>query len=198
MPDNNNRRLRPTSLPIEPRGAGGADEIPGRRAELAEEIVDALLSVGADDPALALSRADALGLVTLGDSWSRMEVDTRPGVLWVLHLLRAWLHFHGQEASRFYQAGTALAPVQEVVAGTPDLPTADELSALGDTLLTTAYGGNLAGAADRAAALLRVIASGGALLAADDELSQQQAVRARQGAERLAAGAAFCRRDESD
>ena len=194
MPDTPRPR-RPASLPVEPTAPGGPDDVPGRRAEFADRIVDALLTVGQQDAALALRRADDLGLPQLGEAWSGAEAGSRAAVLWRLHLLRTWLRFRGAEAARVLRAGRGMAPVEDVVAGVPEAPSPAELADVGERLLLVAYGGALADAAERAAALLRVVACGQARLAESDRTGLLQAVRARESADVLAAGASACRQD---
>jgi hypothetical protein len=152
-------------------------------------VVDALLTVGRRDAALAVQRADDLGLPQLGEAWSAAEPGSRAAVLWRLHLLRTWLGFRGSEAARLYVAGREMAPVEAVVAGVPDMPTAADLGEVGEQLLLAAYGGSLPDAAERGAALLRVVACGQARIAGADRRALEQAVRARESADVLAAGA---------
>jgi hypothetical protein len=159
-------------------------------------MVDALLTVGRQDPALAVRRADDLGLPQLSEVWSTAEPGSRAAVLWRLHLLRTWLRFRGAEAAAIYLAGRGMAPVEDVVAGVPDAASAAELGEVGERLLLTAYGGSFADAAERGAALLRVIASGQAHIAGDDRRALQQAVQARESADVLAAGARAYRAED--
>lgn len=195
MPDAQRPR-RPASLPVEPTAAGTPEDVPGRRSEVADRVVEALLTVGRQDPALAVQRADDLGLPQLGEAWAAAEPGSRAAVLWRLHLLRSWLRFRGAEAVTVYVAGRAMAPVEDVVAGVPEMPTAAELGEVGERLLLAAYGGSFADAAERGAALLRVIASGQARVAGDDRRALQEAVRARESADVLAAGARAYRAED--
>jgi hypothetical protein len=176
---------------------GGPEDVPGRRAELADRVVDALFTVGRQDPALAVRRADDLGLPQLGEAWSAAEPGSRAAVLWRLHLLRTWLRFRGSEAATCYLAGRPMAPVEDVVAGVPEVPTAADLGEVGERLLLAAYGGGFANAAERGAALLRVVAAGQARIAGADRRALQQAVRARESADVLAAGARAYRAEGS-
>jgi hypothetical protein len=156
---------------------------------VADRIVEALLTVGRQNPALAVQRADDLGLPQLGEAWSAAEPGSRAAVLWRLHLLRTWLRFRGPEAVAIYLAGREMAPVEAVIAGVPEVPTAADLGDVGEQLLLAAYGGSFADAAERAAALLRVVASGQARLAGADRSALAEAVRARESADVLATGA---------
>jgi hypothetical protein len=195
MPDAQRPR-RPASLPFEPTAPGGPEDVPGRRSEVADRVVDALLTVGRQDPALAVRRADDLGLPQLAEAWSAAEPGSRAAVLWRLHLLRTWLRFRGPEAVAVYLAGREMAPVEAVVAGVPDVPTATDLGEVGERLLLAAYGGSFADAAERGAALLRVVASGQARLAGHDRQALAEAVRARESADVLAAGARAYRSEQ--
>jgi hypothetical protein len=186
MTDDAARFRRPASLPQQPPASPAPDSSPGRRAELAEDIARALLTVGRDDPALALRRADDLGVVELTEAWSGSESGSLPDVLLTLHVLRTWLHFRSTEARLLYETGRHAEQVSEVVAGLPDTPTTDDLAGFGETLLLLAYGGRLAAAADRAAAFLGIVAAGREQLAdpASDEAPALvgQAAKARAGA----------------
>ncbi|MDQ6650824.1 MAG: hypothetical protein M3Z02_12025, partial [Actinomycetota bacterium] len=142
------RPRRPAALTTQVPSPGHADEVPGRRAELAEELAAALLSVGHADPATALARADELGLVGLAEAWRGADPISTAGLLWSLHLLRSWCAFRGKEAARLYRDGRALVPVEDAVAGVPDAPVAADLAAIGEALLLTAYAGALGSAAE--------------------------------------------------
>ena len=185
------RFRRPVALTTQVAGPEYADEVPGRRAELAEELASALLSVGRRDPAAALARADELGLVGLAEAWRGADAISTAGLLWALHLLRSWCTFRGREAARLYRDGRVLVPVEDAVAGVPDAPLAADLAGVGEALLLTAYAGELGAAAERAAALLRVVALGRceaaqALPAAAATVEHRQAARASATAERFA------------
>ena len=131
----------------------------------------------------------------LAEAWSTAEPGSRAAVLWRLHLLRTWLRFRGAEAATCYLAGRGMAPVEDVVAGVPEVPSAADLGEVGERLLLAAYGGSFADAAERGAALLRVVASGQAHIAGDDRRALQQAIQARESADVLAAGARAYRAD---
>lgn len=151
---------RPASLTTQVAAAPGLDDHPGRRAEFAEELVDALLAVGRQDPAAALARADQVGLATLGESWGGAETMSRPGLLWTLHLVRTWCYFQGEAAARFIGQGRHAAPVAAAIAGLPEGVGAQELAGAADQMLLGAYSGELGGAAERASAVLELAVQG--------------------------------------
>ena len=107
--------------------------------------------------------ADAVGLDTLAELWRDAEPDSLAGSLWALYVLRTWCRTSGAEVVRLWQAGRALAPADEVVAGVADrLPSSDPraVEELADAVLGGAYTGELDVALDRAAAFFRIVAIG--------------------------------------
>lgn len=177
---------RPAPLLTQVAAASAAEGQPGRRAEFAEELVDALLQVGRDDPAAALRSADELGLATLADNWSAAEPTSRPGLLWVLHLLRTWCYFQGQAAARYLRAGGRVAPVVEAIAGLPEAVDAQEVADVADRLLLAAYGGRFESAAEQGSALAELVSRGMAeqgepadLVARTEALAKRLAAAAR-------------------
>jgi hypothetical protein len=154
------RPHRPVPLTTQVAAAGGLDDVPGRRGELADELADALLRVGAEDPVVALGRADELGLPTMAEVWGDAEVTSRGGLLWTLHLLRAWCAARPGDGARLFRDGRGLAPVGEVVSGLPWAAGETDVAALGERILLTAYAGDLGSAAERAAAFVGVLGAG--------------------------------------
>lgn len=137
---------------------------PLARLELAHATAAALVEAGrASDGARTcqlVALADTVGLDTLAELWQDADENTLPGVLWVLYLLRSWCQVQGEAVSRFYRAGRALAPVDEVVAGVSDDADPPATLRFADAILAGAYRGDFAVALERAAAFFRIVAMG--------------------------------------
>ncbi|HEY9473891.1 MAG TPA: hypothetical protein VIS06_08575 [Mycobacteriales bacterium] len=149
---------------IERLSAQASEGEPLARLELAHATAAALVEAGRGSDAARTGQlvalADTVGLDTLGELWQDAEEDTLPGVLWVLYLLRSWCHVQGEAVSRFYRAGRALAPVDEVVAGMSEDADPQAAHRFADTVLEGAYRGDFAVALERAAAFFRIVAIG--------------------------------------
>jgi hypothetical protein len=148
---------------------GEAD--PADRTAVAHATAAAVVRAGRDrdaDPARTsrlVGLVDEVGLDELAELWQDSEGDTLPGTLWSLYLLRTWVHLEGVEAARLFAAGRHVAEVSSVVAGVADPPGPDEVAALGDAVLTSAFDGDFAVALERAGAFCRVVSAGRAHLA---------------------------------
>ena len=189
--------------------AGGA--VAPSRAEIASATAAALVGAGraagedalvSDDMLIGL--ADRVGLDTLAELWRDADPVSLPGALWALYLLRQWCHSHGDEVTRLWRAGEALAPADAVVAGVGDYADVEAVQRVADAVLTGAYRGDFAVALERAAAVFRVIAAGRRDVdepagARDPQLGSQQAAatelaqRNEAVAERLTRAAALWR-----
>ena len=138
---------------------------PAARSEAADRCAT-LLVRGAHDVedeaivARVVGLADAEGLDTLADLWSGSPAESLAGCLWRLYLLRAWVYADPLAAAREYDAGRALTPVHEVVAGVVDPPGPQEVRQLADLVLRGAVRGDFADTLYRAAAFARVVAAG--------------------------------------
>lgn len=146
--------------------AGGGAAAPSR-AEIASATAAALVGAGrassgdaqvSDDMLIGL--ADRVGLDTLAELWRDADPVSLPGALWALYLLRQWCHSHGDEVTRLWRAGEALAPADAVVAGVGEYADVQAVQRVADSVLTGAYRGDFAVALERAAAVFRVIAAG--------------------------------------
>lgn len=182
------------------------DPDPADRITVAHATAAAVLNAGrADDSDAETTKrlvqlADHVGLDEMAELWRDTGSDTLPGTLWSLYLLRSWVQRGAREASRLFTAGERVAEVSSVVAGVADPPGPEEVAALGNTILTSAFDGDFAVALERAAAFCRVVAAGRAHLAddcEDDEAGRQTWLA--QGnvrmAEALEHAAALWRRD---
>ena len=145
----------------------GGGAAPPSRAEIASATAAALVGAGrasggdaqvSDDMLIGL--ADRVGLDTLAELWRDADPVSLPGSLWALYLLRQWCHSHGDEVTRLWRAGEALAPADAVVAGVGDYADIQAVQRVADAVLTGAYRGDFAVALERAAAVFRVIAAG--------------------------------------
>ena len=156
------RALRMADIERLSAQASGGD--PLARLELAHATAAALVEAGRGSDAVRAGQlvalADTVGLDTLAELWQDAEEDTLPGVLWVLYLMRSWCHVQGEAVSRFYRAGRALAPVDEVVAGMGEEADPQEVHRFADTVLEGAYRRDFAVALERAAAFFRIVAIG--------------------------------------
>lgn len=157
------------------------DPDPADRATVAHATAAAVLQAARGDSAPGTTRrlldlADRLGLDEMAELWRESGPDTLPGTLWSLYLLRSWVHRNGAEAARVFAAGEHVAEVSTVVAGVARPPGPEEVAALGDAILTSAFTGDFAVALERAGAFCRVVAAGRAHVAddsADDEGERQ-------------------------
>lgn len=162
--------------PRRPQLRGSWDDLTGEadpadRTAVAHATAAAVVRAGRDrdaDPARTsrlVGLVDEVGLDELAELWQDSEGDTLPGTLWSLYLLRTWVHREGVEAARLFAAGRHVAEVSSVVAGVADPPGPDEVAALGDAVLTSAFDGDFAVALERAGAFCRVVSAGRAHLA---------------------------------
>jgi hypothetical protein len=142
---------------------GGLD--PAARSEAADRCATLLVrgGHGTDDEgvvARVVHLAESEGLDTLAEIWSGAPADSLAGCLWRLYLLRSWVHADPVAAAREFDAGRAVTPVHEVVAGVVDPPGPDEVRRLTDLVLRGAVRGDFADTLYRAAAFARVVAAG--------------------------------------
>jgi hypothetical protein len=162
------RPQRPVRTPdIERLGLCPTELGPEARLELAHVTAGLVIREGrrAEEGSLVYL-AEVVGLDTLADLWRHAPLDSLPGVLWALYLLRAWCRENGAEVARLYEAGRDLAPVEEVVAGVADSEGPDAVLAMAEAVLEGMYRGDVGVALERGAAFLRVVAAGRDSLAA--------------------------------
>ncbi len=175
---------------VERLASRAADGEPLARLELAHATAAAVVEVGRADgePGDRMVRlADTVGLDTLAQLWQSAPVDSLPGALWALYLLRTWCTENGEEVARLYRTGRGLAPVDEVVAGVHDDADPEAVASLADAVLGGLYDGDLGVALERGAAFFRVVAAGRMFLAEPGE--DGAAERERAGRNRSCAGA---------
>ena len=188
-PDRQYRPILAADVARLAREAGHGD--PYARLELAHATAAVLVGAGRGDNAppteQLVNLAETVGLDTLSELWRDAGPETLPGVLWALYLLRTWCERQGDAVARFYRAGRALAPVDEVVAGVHDDADPPAMRRLADAVLAGAYDGDFAVALERAAAFFRVVALGRDELADDEALAARNRTTA--GALERAAGA---------
>lgn len=151
--------------------AAGGDS-PISRAEVASATAAVVVSAGRHDGAGNLNfieLADRVGIDTLAELWRNSDPVSLPGALWALYVLRQWCHSDGDEVRLLWRAGQPFAQADAVVAGVADAADVDAVRAVADDVLGGVYGGDLAVALERAAALFRVVAVGRRELAGPDE-----------------------------
>jgi len=145
--------------------AGGAS--PHARAEIAAATAAVLVQAGRapgettrcdDDRFIAL--ADRIGIDTLAALWQDADPVSLPGALWALYLLRQWCRTAGDEVTRLWRAGEALAPAEAAVAGVGEYADAAAVQRAADAVLTAVYQGDLDVGLERAASFFRVVAAG--------------------------------------
>lgn len=149
---------------------GGTD--PALRIDAAHTTAAALVAHGrgSDDPSVTarlVAITDEHGIDEVADLWSDRPADTLPGALWRLYAIRAGIREHPASYARAFDLGRRRAPVDEVLAGVASPPTAQDVVALADAVLTGAFDGDLAIALERAAAFCRIVATGWAVRADD-------------------------------
>ena len=168
--------------------AGGAD--PTARGEIAAATVALVVQAGREpgDGARFVDLGDRIGLDTLAALWRDADPVSLPGALWTLYLLRQWCRTDAEEVTRLWRAGEPLAPADAAVAGAADYADAEAIRRLADAVLGGVYGGDLAVALERAAAVFRVVAAGRRSLAATPD-ADELAVRNARAAAALAAAA---------
>lgn len=174
------RKARPLLSGDMGRWEEAVDDNPVNRMELAQLTARTVVDAGRDKQAGIdlVALADTVGLETLAQLWREQPADSLPGALWALYLLRTWCQQHGAQVARLFGAGRALAPVDEVVAGAPEIAGPHEMAVLADAVLTGVYGGDLAVALERAAAFFRIVAAGRELLAVEGEDGDADRARA--------------------
>lgn len=142
---------------------------PALRIEAAHATAEALVqhARGGDEERTArlVALADEHGIDELAALWADRPADSLPGALWRLYALRAGIRHDPIGMARAFDAGRALAPVHEVIAGVGEPPGPEEVQAMADTVLAGAFTGDLGVALERAAAFCRVVSTGLAVLA---------------------------------
>jgi hypothetical protein len=145
--------------------AGGAS--PQARAEIAAATASVLVQAGrAPDDGEEYDRdrfvalADRVGIDTLAALWRDADPVSLPGALWALYLLRQWCRTAGDEVTRLWRAGEALAPAEVAVAGVGDYADTAAVQRAADAVLDAVYQGDLDVGLERAASFFRVVAAG--------------------------------------
>jgi hypothetical protein len=159
--------------------AGGSSPI--SRAEMASATAAVVVSAGRQDvdgDLRFVELADRVGIDTLAELWRDSDSVSLPGALWTLYVLRQWCHNDGDEVRLLWRAGQPYAQADAVVAGVADAADVDAVRAVADAVLGGVYGGDLAVALERAAALFRVVAAGRRELAGPDERGATERSRA--------------------
>jgi hypothetical protein len=148
--------------------AGGTT--PSSRAEIAAATAAVVVQAGRSpgDGARFVGLADRVGLDTLAALWRDADPVSLPGALWALYLLRQWCQSDGDEVTRLWRAGEALAPAEAAVAGVADYADVAAVQQLADAVLAGVYQGELDVALERAAAFFRVVAAGRRTLGGSD------------------------------
>jgi hypothetical protein len=114
--------------------------------------------------------ADEHGLDTLADLWSKAHPLSLPGALWRLYLVRAVVHHNPHDTAQLFQKGVdGLHTIDALVAGAPDPLRAEDFSGVLDDILMGAFGGELAHALERAAAVATAVSAGAISLALSDD-----------------------------
>lgn len=137
------------------RGRAGEPEILGRLVHLVEDE----------------------GIEAVAQLWAKSQGDSLPGALWRLYVIREWVRRDPRGIALHYASGLAVAEVAGVIAGVPEPPTPDDISATADRILTGVFDGDLDVALERAAALLQVLATGTARNADGREAADERAGR---------------------
>ncbi|MDR1825059.1 MAG: hypothetical protein LBR27_06985 [Bifidobacteriaceae bacterium] len=152
-----------------------ADELPGGmdpavRSELAHSSAAALVErarrEATEDPELVarlLSLVEDEGLEVVATLWAHAPVDSLPGALWRVYLLREWVRRDPHTVSERYKLGVTRQQVAEVVAGAERPPGPQEMLSLADAVLGGMFTGELDVALERAAAFARILTTGGAI-----------------------------------
>ncbi|HZC70202.1 MAG TPA: hypothetical protein VE442_05885 [Jatrophihabitans sp.] len=132
------------------------------RAEVASTTAAVLVQAGRSpgEGARFVALADRVGIDTLAALWQDADPVSLPGSLWALYLLRQWCQSAGEEVTRLWRAGEALAPADAVVAGVAEYADPTAVQQTADAVLTGVYQGDLAVALERAASFFRVVAAG--------------------------------------
>lgn len=115
------------------------------------------------DPVLVqrvLTLVDREGLDLIAALWAKSEPDTLPGIMWRLYLLRDWMRTNAKVLPRFWELGEPTEGAASAIAGIEEYPTADDISATADSILSGAFTGDFAVALDRAAVFLDVVCRG--------------------------------------
>jgi hypothetical protein len=177
------RPRRPTLLGKAALDSLGGGPDPAALAEAAHATASLLVESGRateDDEARSrlVRLVDDVGLDTVAEMWASRPARSLPGALWRLYALREWVRTDALEASHDFAAGTARAPVHQVVAGSAEPPTPEALRVLLDQVLHGVFAGDLAVALERAGAFCRVVVAGRVQRADDVEAGNPVAAAA--------------------
>ena len=100
------------------------------------------------------------GIEAVAQLWAKSKGDSLPGALWRLYVIREWVRRDPHGVALHYAAGLQAAEVAGAIAGVPEPPTPEDISATAERILTGVFDGDLDVALERAAALLMVLAAG--------------------------------------
>lgn len=166
----------------------GSDE-PGAHHQLAQETSWAILhrvqrSSNPETVERVVALAQGDGIDDLAELWSEASEQSLAGMLWRLYLLHRVAQVDASGTAIMFRLGTdAARTIDPVVAGAASPITPDSIVELCDTILRSAFSGDLADALDRAASYCRIMGLGAAALADqrdefDDEHAAELTTRA--------------------
>lgn len=121
------------------------------------------------DPALVtrvLTVVENEGLDIIAELWEKSEPETLPGMMWRLYNLRLWMRQNPESLSRFWRLGEPVVGAASAITGIDEAPTAEDIAATADSILTGAFVGDFSVALQRASAFVMIEAAGMDLLAA--------------------------------
>ena len=139
------------------------------------------------DRVVRLAQGD--GIDDLAELWADASAHTLAGMLWRLYLLRRVAEADPETTAQLFRMGSeAAVTIDPVVAGASTPITPASMIELCDTILRSAFRGDLADALERAASYCRIMGLGAAALADsrdlfDDEHAAELTARALRYAE---------------
>ena len=142
---------------------GGLD--PQEISEMSHATAQSLLNRvhKSQDPQVVqkvLTLVESEGIDLIAELWSHAAPETLPGIMWRLYTRRTWMRKHRQNIAALWSLGEPAEGAASAITGVEEFPTADDITATADSILTGAFTGDFAVALDRASAFVDVVAAG--------------------------------------
>ncbi|MDO5677351.1 MAG: hypothetical protein Q4G35_07565 [Propionibacteriaceae bacterium] len=176
------------------RGEGDPAELGGLAHDTAAALLHRVRS--APDPQIVeklIAYADEHGVDDVAELWADAPMESLPGALWRLYLVRHTVAENPEQAGRIFARGAEVDGVNQAIAGSPHAPTPAEVVELANQILRGAFTGDFAVALERASAFSRVMSAGASELATADDGLPRRAVAYAALAQEFTAQAALWR-----
>ena len=143
--------------------AGGTDPqaIDNIAHTTAESLLDRVRHT--QDPQVVqrvLTLVEHEGVDLVAELWSKSDVESLPGILWRLYMMRTWMVRNREAIARFWRNGEPVAGAASAIAGIDPAPEAADIVRTADSILRGAFTGDFAVALERAGVFCGVVSLG--------------------------------------